>query len=278
MERLTGENQGSNIPARAEEGASSSVALVAVANRRMNVADDDGNLWTIFVPPTIGGSDKDLGAYSAYLGSLSVNSVSSSFSAADIPAFMEKYQIPPLVQIRVPEPWERACYYRPGEVCFYEAAFERGLRFPMDDHIKELLVALDLCPAQIPPNMWSCLVGTTLIFRAISAGSHNISAEEFVNLFQVKDGGGKNKGILSCSKRPSASTIIHSLPSSVSNWKRRFFFVSGSGWENQPSVIDSKTWFTDPTTICKFFIQVVFPSRFIVEYFTLTSSDLFLFQ
>ena len=87
----------------------------------------------------------------------------------------------------------------------------------MDDHIKELLIALDLCPAQIPPNMWSCLIGITLIFRAISIGSHEISAEDFVTLFQVKDGGGKNKGILSCSKRAASSTIIHNLPSSVPN-------------------------------------------------------------
>ena len=104
MERFTGENQGSNVPAQSEEGASSSAAPVAAVSRRMNVADDEGNLWTIFIPPTVGSSDDELGNYSAYLGSLSVNFVSSSFSAADISAFMERYQIPPLVQIRVPEP------------------------------------------------------------------------------------------------------------------------------------------------------------------------------
>ncbi|KAM7528831.1 hypothetical protein LguiB_032241 [Lonicera macranthoides] len=59
-----------------------------------------------------------------------------------------KYQIPDLVRIRALGLEERACYYRPGEVCFYESSFEHGLRFPMDNHIRKLLVTMDLAPVQ----------------------------------------------------------------------------------------------------------------------------------
>ncbi|KAM7486034.1 hypothetical protein LguiA_002043 [Lonicera macranthoides] len=106
----------------------------------------------------------------------------------------ELARIPDLVKIRAPGLEERACYYRPREVCFYEAAFEHGLRFPLDDHVRELLATMDLVPAQVSPNMRSCLIGLVLIFRAISIGSHDISIEEFISLFQPKDSGGKNKG------------------------------------------------------------------------------------
>ena len=93
------------------------------------------------------------------------------------------------MRIRAPGPEERACLYRPGEVCFYEVAFKHGLRFPMDDHVRELLVTLDLAPAQLAPNKWSCLVGAVLIFKAISVGNHDISMEEFITLFQPNDSG-----------------------------------------------------------------------------------------
>lgn len=121
--------------------------------------------------------------YSEYVSSLAIFNIPSTFSPADIPVFRKKYQIPDSVRSRALGPKERAYYYRLREVCFYESAFKHGLRFPMDDHVRELLVSLDLTPAQIHPNMWSCLIGAVLIFRAISAGSHEIATEEFITLF-----------------------------------------------------------------------------------------------
>ena len=78
------------------------------------------------------------------------------------------------------------------EVYFYKFAFKQGLRLLMDDHLRELLVALDVAPVQVPSNMRSCLIGTILIFRAISARSHEVSVKEFLALYQRKDGGSRN--------------------------------------------------------------------------------------
>ncbi|KAM7510417.1 hypothetical protein LguiB_009292 [Lonicera macranthoides] len=141
------------------------------------------------------------------------------------PSKKRKYQILDSVRIRALGPEEKACYYRPGEVCFYKLAFEHGLRFPIDDHVRELLVTVDLAPAQVSPDMWSCLIGSVLIFRAIFASSHDITIEEFITLFQPKYSSGKNKGLFNYPSRLGSSKIIFGFPDSIPHWKKIFFFV-----------------------------------------------------
>lgn len=129
-----------------------------------------------------------------------------------------------------------------------------GLRFPMDDHLRELLLVLDLSPMQVLPNMWSCLIRSILIFRAISVRSHEISADEFLLLFQYKVGDPRNRGTLSCSSRLGVPKIIQDLPGSISNWKKRLFYISGTGWEYEPgcpSVFGLNTRFDEPLSIRK---------------------------
>ena len=43
------------------------------------------------------------------------------------------------------------------------------------------------------------------------------------------------EGFLYLSKRSSAPLIISDLPSSHKYWKERYFFVSGRGWEYNPT-------------------------------------------
>ena len=81
------------------------------------------NITTIYLPPTVQTSDDAVKAYTEYISSLTVFTILSTFSPTDIPVLREKYQIPVDVRIRAPGPEERACYYRHGEVCFYESAF-----------------------------------------------------------------------------------------------------------------------------------------------------------
>ena len=45
--------------------------------------------------------------------------------------FNDKFQFPKEVRIRLPREGEKACHFSPGKVCFYEAAFQCGLRFPI---------------------------------------------------------------------------------------------------------------------------------------------------
>lgn len=124
----------------------------------------------------------------------------------------------------------------------------------MDDHMRELLMTMDLAPTQVSPNMWSYLIRSVLIFRAISANSHDIIIEEFISLSLPKDSGGKNKVVFNCPSRLRSSKIIFGLSDSMPNWKKRFFFVFGKDWEHDfryPSVHDLKRWFSESNSIIK---------------------------
>lgn len=113
----------------------------------------------------------------------------------------------------------------------------------MEDHVKELLVTMDLSSAHMSPNIWACLIGFVLIFRAISVGSHEISIEEFITLFQPKDNGGKAKGVMSCASRLGASKLVLGLPDVIHKWKERFFYVYSTDWEHDsryPNIHDLK--------------------------------------
>ena len=47
----------------------------------------------------------------------------------------------------------------PGMVCFFEVAFDNGLRFPLHPFIKGVLQHFNVCPSQLEPNGWGILVG-----------------------------------------------------------------------------------------------------------------------
>ncbi|KAM7526203.1 hypothetical protein LguiA_016105 [Lonicera macranthoides] len=226
MEHLINPNQGQGIPPNMEQGSSVGDAPNPFTEVRwIEILNSEGELARICLPP-----------------------------APDIPTFKKKYQILDSVKIRALGPKKRACYYRPGEVYFYKVAFEHGLRFPIDDYVRELLVTMNLAPAQVSPIMWSCLIGTMLIFMAVSAKSHDISIKEFITLFQPKDSGGKNKGIFNCPSRLGSSKINFGLLDNIPNWKKRFFFVSWVDWEHAlryHSIHDLKRWFLEPDSISK---------------------------
>ena len=50
-------------------------------------------------------------------------------------------------------------------VCFFEAAFDNGLGFPLHPFIKNVLQFFNICPSQLSPNFWGVLVGLLVIFR-----------------------------------------------------------------------------------------------------------------
>ncbi|KAM7522903.1 hypothetical protein LguiA_012805 [Lonicera macranthoides] len=184
MDHVTYYSQNLEIVTQGGVGSSSSAAQIAALTPQalplvntIHIFDSDMN------------KSDTIRAYSEYLYSLSVFSISSSFFSADVPTFRDRCHIQGGIRIRALGLQKRACYFLPNDACFYKFALEHGLRFLMDDHLRELLVALDLALVQVPPNMWNYLIGFILIFRAILARSHEIFVDEFLSLFQCKDGG-----------------------------------------------------------------------------------------
>ena len=66
--------------------------------------------------------------------------------ADNVAKFKDRFQFPERVCVRRPSDEDRACHFFPGEICFYEAAFSCGLRFPIHPFIMELLDHFGITP------------------------------------------------------------------------------------------------------------------------------------
>ena len=117
----------------------------------------------------------------------------------------------------------------PKMVCFFEVAFDNGLRFPLHPFMKGVLQHFNACPSQLSPNGWGILVGLLVFFRDRGLGVPNIAL--FLYLFSAKE---TSEGFLYFSRRSGAPLVISDLPSSHRLWKGRYFFVSGRNWEYDP--------------------------------------------
>ena len=114
-------------------------------------------------------------------------------------------------------------------VCFFEAAFENDLRFPLHPFIKSVLQHFNVCPSQLSPNFWGFLVGLLVVYR--DKGLEVPSIALLPDFFSVKEAA---FGFLYISKRTNAKLIILDLLSSHKHRKDRYFFVSGRNWEYNP--------------------------------------------
>ena len=79
--------------------------------------------------------------------------------------FAERYRPPPGVRIWTPDVLTFYAASVPGKVCFFEVAFDNGLRFPLYPFIKGVLQHFNICHSQLAPNGWGILVGLLAFFR-----------------------------------------------------------------------------------------------------------------
>ena len=143
--------------------------------------------------------------------------------------FARRYRPPFGVQVWSPDVLTSYVVQVPKMVCFFEVAFDNGLRFPLHPFIKRVLQHFNVCPSQLLPNFWGILIGLLVFFRDKGLSVPNITL--FLDLFSVKEA---TEGFLYLSKRSSALLIISDLPFSHKFWKERYFFVSGRSWEYDP--------------------------------------------
>ena len=115
-------------------------------------------------------------------------------------------------------------------VCFFEAAFENDLCFPLHPFINSVLQHFSVCPSQLSPNFWGVLVGFLVLFRDKGLGVLSIAL--LLDLFSMKEA---SEGFLYISKRVTARPIISDLPSSHKHWKECYFFIRGRHWEYNPA-------------------------------------------
>ena len=100
--------------------------------------------------------------------------------------FRDRFQFPKRVRVHLPQGEERAYHFSPGEVCFYEAAFLCGLRFPVHPFIMEFLCHFDIAPGQLIPNLWRIVVSCMEIWLVVTE-EDMIKVDKLVYLYHLKE-------------------------------------------------------------------------------------------
>ena len=72
--------------------------------------------------------------------------------------FRDRFQFLEETRVRLPKKSEKSCAFAHGEVCFYEATFLCGLRFPIHPFIIELLHHINIAPQQLMLNSWRIVI------------------------------------------------------------------------------------------------------------------------
>ena len=104
--------------------------------------------------------------------------------ADTVARFKDIFQFPERVRVRQPNNEDRACHFFPSEICFYEAAFSCGLRFPVRPFIIELLDHFGIAPRQLMPNSWRIVVNCMEIW--LTAIGDMIKVGELVHTYRLK--------------------------------------------------------------------------------------------
>ena len=99
--------------------------------------------------------------------------------------FNDRFQFSDRVRVRLPSEEEWACHFFLGEVCFYEAVFLCGLRFPVHPFVMELLGHFGITYGQLIPNSWRIVVSIIGIWLA-ATDSDMIKVDKLVYLYRLK--------------------------------------------------------------------------------------------
>ena len=140
--------------------------------------------------------------------------------------FRDRFQFPEGTRACLLMKGEKPCAFAHGEVCFYEAAFSCGLRFPVHLFIMEHLHHLNIALGQLMPNSWRIVISCMVIWTSIADGDM-ITLNEFVHLYRLK--ASKEIGYYELMPWDRRSRLVVNLLSSFRYWKSRYFFVLSDG-------------------------------------------------
>ena len=99
--------------------------------------------------------------------------------------FRKRFQFPEGTIVCLPRPNEKAYALAHSEMCFCEASFLCGLRFPIHPFIMELLSRLKIAPGQLVLNTWQIIISCMLIWMFVNEGDM-IRLNEFLYLNRLK--------------------------------------------------------------------------------------------
>uniref|UniRef100_A0A2N9GB78 Uncharacterized protein n=1 Tax=Fagus sylvatica TaxID=28930 RepID=A0A2N9GB78_FAGSY len=177
--------------------------------------------------PSVSGSSRAVGPDDSWIARSYLSKV---VDVDGLDRYRRKFQIPEDVVLRIPESDEVACSSRYGDVAFYEADFNAGVRFPMQPLMRELLDRLNLAPGQLAPNAWRTVVGYMVMWKVLSDGKDDLTMDELLFCYkpcQIP----ASLGFWSLNMRQRGLKLVVGTPSSNREWKDNFVFVCGDNWE-----------------------------------------------
>ena len=125
---------------------------------------------------------------SEYLRSVVQNALAVGLSKVEPlywATFARRYRPPFGVRVWSPDILSSYVVPVPKMVCFFEVAFDNGLRFPLHPFIKGVWQHFNVYPSQLSPNYWGILVGLLVFFRDKGLGVLSIAL--FLDLFSAKE-------------------------------------------------------------------------------------------
>jgi hypothetical protein len=135
------------------------------------------------------------------------------------------YDIRPSVLLHFQNPVTREI--RGGDLVIYEKMLLAGLRFPLPDIARELVLFLGVSLSQLTPNAWRYLLASFILWRTVLGARMTIP--EFFNIYRAAY---KRERVVEFTVRNNPIFIY--LSQSYSNnrgWRSDFFRVSGD-WES----------------------------------------------
>uniref|UniRef100_A0A2N9GP07 Uncharacterized protein n=1 Tax=Fagus sylvatica TaxID=28930 RepID=A0A2N9GP07_FAGSY len=191
------------------------------------LSDRDGDTRSTEETPSVSGSSKAVGPDDSWIARYYLSKV---VDVDGLDSYRRKYQIPEDVVLRIPESDEVACSSKYGDVAFYEADFNAGIRFPMQPLMRELLDRLNLAPGQLAPNAWRIVLGSMVMWKVLSDGKDDLTIDELLFCYkpcQIP----ASPGFWSLNMRQRGLKLIVGTPSSNREWKDNYVFVCGDNWE-----------------------------------------------
>ena len=141
------------------------------------LSDRDEGSHFLEETPSVSGSSEAIGPEASWI---TRSYLSRVVDADGLDRYRRRYQIPEDVVLRIPESDEVACSSRYGDVAFYEADFNVGVRFPLQHLMRELLDRLNLSPGQLAPNAWRTVVGCMVMWKVLSGGKDDLTIDELL--------------------------------------------------------------------------------------------------
>ena len=131
-----------------------------------------------------------------------------------------KYTIPDEFHLRLPRAEEWVQNYPSNTLGIYEEDLAAGLRLPFHDLIVQVLNRYRVVPAQLAPNFFRLIVGFVVLCALDGIRPRFPLFRSLFHLYKVSG----SKGWWSFGPRKGRK--VFSLPTSIHNWKGRYFFMS----------------------------------------------------